>query len=93
MDKSAIVGTIVLLGVALGACSPSPANNSGADAGSSGGVVPLSVDVWDLTLPSSNGITTYFKIDWSNVNGFHHFTIFSDARRHVAQALMAAGVH
>jgi hypothetical protein len=34
-------------------------------------VVPISLHVWDLTLPDSRSITTYFKIDWGNVNGFH----------------------
>ena len=34
-------------------------------------VVPISLHVWDLTLPDSRSITTYFKIDWGNINGFH----------------------
>jgi hypothetical protein len=34
-------------------------------------VVPISLNVWDLTLPDSRTLTTYFKIDWENVNGFH----------------------
>jgi hypothetical protein len=34
-------------------------------------VVPVVLTVWDLTLPDSASVTTYFKIDWSDVNGFH----------------------
>jgi hypothetical protein len=34
-------------------------------------VVPISLQVWDLTLPDPRAVTTYFKIDWGNVNGFH----------------------
>jgi hypothetical protein len=34
-------------------------------------VVPISLIVWDLTLPDSRSVTTFFKIDWGNVNGFH----------------------
>jgi hypothetical protein len=34
-------------------------------------VVPLSLEVWDLTLPDSRSVTTYFRIDWNQVNGFH----------------------
>ncbi|HVW27584.1 MAG TPA: glycoside hydrolase domain-containing protein [Polyangiaceae bacterium] len=34
-------------------------------------VIPLSLDVWDLTLPDSRSVTTYFRIDWDSVNSFH----------------------
>jgi hypothetical protein len=34
-------------------------------------VVPVSLDVWDLTLPDSTSVTTDFRIDWTDVNPFH----------------------
>ena len=34
-------------------------------------VVPVSVGVWDLTLPDARSVTTYFRIDWNRLNGFH----------------------
>jgi hypothetical protein len=33
--------------------------------------IPLSLEVWDLTLPDSRSVTTYFRIDWNRLNGFH----------------------
>lgn len=33
--------------------------------------VPVELTVWDLTLPDSSNVVTYFKIDWSDVNAFH----------------------
>src|SRR5262249_45709420 len=34
-------------------------------------VVPVSLDVWDLDLPDYRSVTTHFRVDWSDVNGFH----------------------
>jgi len=33
--------------------------------------VPITLEVWNLTLPKSNSVTTQFRIDWGSVNGFH----------------------